>query len=250
MSTVLTHFQEGGFFMWFILLFGIGTAALVIERSLSLFSRTSPAPSEFRAKMAELIARGDFRSAESYAQAIGASHAEGRVAALGVHLRSNAGGQEEVQARMDEKLSSEISRMDRRTGFLAMFGNVATLLGLLGTISGMIQSFAAVANASPADRATMLSKGISEAMNCTAFGLIVAIPALVAYAVFQNRTDRLVSSLTETVTEIFHDLVYLAGSGASPEARNGKSSGSASTYVPSQTAQAGQQHSQQPSLSN
>jgi hypothetical protein len=80
----------------------------------------------------------------------------------------------------------------------------------------MIHSFAAVANASPADRATMLSRGISEAMNCTAFGLIVAIPALVAYALFQNRTDRLVSALTEEATQIFHDLLFLCES--SPEA--------------------------------
>src|SRR5206468_6888705 len=130
----------------------------------------------------------------------------GRVARMGCHLRANAGGDEELQARMDESLSAEISAIDRRTGFLAMFGNVATLLGLLGTITGMIHSFAAVANASPADRATMLSKGISEAMNCTAFGLIVAIPALVAYAIFQNRTDRMVSALTEEATQIFHDL--------------------------------------------
>jgi biopolymer transport protein ExbB/TolQ len=91
-----------------------------------------------------------------------------------------------------------------------MFGNVATLLGLLGTISGMIISFASVASANPAERATLLSAGISEAMNCTAFGLLVAIPALVAYAVFQNRTDRVVTELTQETSRIFHDLLFLS----------------------------------------
>jgi len=132
------------------------------------------------------------------------------VVEVGCHIRANAGGEEELQARMDEKLAQEIGSLDKRTGFLAMFGNVATLLGLLGTISGMIRSFAAVATANPADRATMLSGGISEAMNCTAFGLIVAIPALVAYAVYQNRTDKLVARLTEGTTQIYHDLLFLS----------------------------------------
>src|SRR5258708_8384904 len=108
----------------------------------------------------------------------------GKIAAVGCALGANGAGDEEIQARMEEKLATEISRIDRRTGFLAMYGNVSTLLGLLGTIVGMIHSFAAVASASPADRAMMLSKGISEAMNCTAFGLITAIPPLIAYAYF------------------------------------------------------------------
>ena len=129
------------------------------------------------------------------------------MAETGCNLRAAACGEEELQSRMDEKLSHEISQIDRRTGFLAMFGNVATLLGLLGTITGMIHSFAAISNASPAHRATMLSRGISEAMNCTAFGLIVAIPALVAFAVFENRTDRIVTALTEMTTSIYHDLL-------------------------------------------
>src|SRR5262249_38798447 len=95
-----------------------------------------------------------------------------------------------------------------RTSFLAVVGNVATLIGLLGTISGMIQSFASVSGATAAERATKLSLGISEAMNCTAFGLLVAIPALLAYALYQNKTERLVNWLTDTVAKIYNDLVY------------------------------------------
>src|SRR6185503_11815943 len=92
--------------------------------------------------------------------------------------------------------------------------NVATLVGLLGTITGMIHSFAAVAQANPMDRATLLSKGIAEAMNCTAFGLIVAVPALVLFAVFQNKTDMLVNEITQKTSEIYHDLIFFFDRGS------------------------------------
>lgn len=207
MEGIIKAFQGGGIFMYFILLFAIMTMGLIIERASFLFKLKTP-PADFRKRIIDLILRGDYKAAESLAQAQG-STSLGKIVASGCALRANGAGDEEVQARMDEALTQEISKIDKRTGFLAMFGNVSTLLGLLGTIVGMIHSFAAVANASPADRAMMLSKGISEAMNCTAFGLITAIPALVAFAVYQNKTDKLVSELTESTTEIYHDLVFL-----------------------------------------
>jgi hypothetical protein len=79
---------------------------------------------------------------------------------------------------MDEAALREIPKLEKRTGYLAMLGNVATLVGLLGTIIGLINSFAGVAGVDPSMKATLLAKGISEAMNCTAFGLITAVPAL------------------------------------------------------------------------
>jgi biopolymer transport protein ExbB len=89
-----------------------------------------------------------------------------------------------------------------------MLGNVATLTGLLGTITGMIRSFAAVSQANPADKAALLSAGISEAMNCTAYGLITAIPALVAYAILQNRANHLSEDLNQAALKAFNWLSY------------------------------------------
>jgi len=205
---ILQAFNEGGIFMYAILIFGLFTASFIVERGLALYRNIKAPPSDLRENILSFIQKGDLVGAQAYIKTSAADTSLGRIAAIGCELRSNASGDEEVQARMDEALSDEISKVDKRTGFLAMFGNVATLLGLLGTISGMIHAFAAVASASPADRATMLSKGISEAMNCTAFGLIVAIPALVAYAIYQNRTDRLLSTVTEETTKIYHDLLF------------------------------------------
>lgn len=203
----LVHaFNEGGVFMYFILIFGLFSIAMIIERYIALYKKNPEPSAAFRKSILGFLAQGDLSGAERFANE---DNALARITKLGVTLRAQNAGDEEIQARMDEALSKEIHHYDRRTGFLAMFGNVATLLGLLGTISGMIGSFAAVASANPADRATMLSRGISEAMNCTAFGLIVAIPALVAFAIYQNKTDRFVNSLTTMTSEIFHDLLFL-----------------------------------------
>ena len=206
---IVSAFEGGGIFMYFILAFFLLTIGLVIERWSFFALRVKAEPKDFRKNLLGNILRGEYRNAETYAKSFAATSI-GKIAAIGCALRANGAGDEEVQARMDEKLASEITRIDRRTGFLAMYGNVSTLLGLLGTIVGMIHSFAAVASANPADRAMMLSKGISEAMNCTAFGLITAIPALVAFAYFQNKTDKLIGAITESTTEIYHDLVFLS----------------------------------------
>ena len=116
-------------------------------------------------------------------------------------------GEADVQAAMDEATLRESPRIEKRTGYLAMLGNVATLLGLLGTILGLIHAFAAVANANPADKATILASSISEAMNCTAFGLATAIPALVAYSVLQGRTQHMVDEINETTVAVLNLIV-------------------------------------------
>jgi biopolymer transport protein ExbB/TolQ len=205
--SLLNAFNEGGFFMYVILAFGLFSVTFIVERGLFLYGKVKPAPENFREKINDYIQKADLRGAAKYASQSPSSVA--KITATGVQELLLGGGEEHVQARMDEQLSREIEVIDRRTGFLAMFGNVATLVGLLGTITGMIHSFGAVATASPMDRATLLSKGISEAMNCTAFGLIIAVPALVAYAVYQNKTDRMITEITNTTSEIYHDLVFL-----------------------------------------
>ncbi len=208
MDFIIRAFQGGGPFMFFILLFSVLTLGLIIERGQFLFFKVKLPTKDFRQQILDLLIQGDYRAAEMFAQSQRQT-CLGRITSTACRLLGNGSGQEEIQARMDDHLSREISWLDRRTGFLAMFGNVSTLLGLLGTIVGMIHSFAAVAGSASMDRATLLSKGISEAMNCTAFGLIVAIPALVAYAYFQNKTDLLIEELSESTAEIFHDMVFL-----------------------------------------
>lgn len=206
--SLIDQFHAGGFFMYFILVFGILTLGLIVERTTVLYLRFKSIPKDFRRDVLAFIASGDYAGAIAYTEQNASGTSIGRVVIAGLRQRMNARGDEALQARMDEQLTKEINHYDKRTGFLSMFGNVATLFGLLGTVTGLISSFAGVAAASPVERANLLSQGISEALNSTAFGLLAAIPALVAYAIFQNRTDSIVAEVTEQSSELYHDILF------------------------------------------
>lgn len=206
--SLIDQFHAGGFFMYFILVFGILTLGLIIERTTVLYLKFKSIPKNFRRDVLAFIASGDYAGAISYTEQNASGTSIGRVVIAGLRQRINARGDEALQARMDEQLTKEINHYDKRTGFLSMFGNVATLFGLLGTVTGLISSFAGVAAASPVERANLLSQGISEALNSTAFGLLAAIPALIAYAIFQNKTDRIVAEVTEQSSELYHDILF------------------------------------------
>ena len=113
----------------------------------------------------------------------------------GLQRALSGGNGEDIQLAMEEGVLEFIPRLEKRTHYLATFANIATLLGLLGTIMGLIEAFSAVAGASPAEKANLLSASISVAMNTTAFGLMVAIPLLLAHAFMQTKTGRVVDSL-------------------------------------------------------
>jgi biopolymer transport protein ExbB/TolQ len=98
---------------------------------------------------------------------------------------------------MEEAGLRELPQLEKRTGYLAMLGNLATLAGLLGTITGLIKSFAGVAGVDPSQKATLLSKGISEAMNCTAFGLTTGIIGLAAFAYLNGKTQNALDDIAE-----------------------------------------------------
>ena len=105
---------------------------------------------------------------------------------------------EEIQVAMDAASLRETPKFEGWSSFLAVTGNVAVLAGLLGTIIGMIGSFRAVGSADPAEKAVLLSRGISHALNCTAFGLLVAMISIVAYGYFQLRIQRAENEVTES----------------------------------------------------
>ena len=115
-----------------------------------------------------------------------------------------------TQVRMAKALrisQDGVSRLEKRTAFLALLANVAMLAGLLGTIVGLIQCFAGVAGVDASEKARVLSDGISEAMNCTAFGLVVAIPALVAFSLLQGRTQHMIDDINETSVGVLNLIV-------------------------------------------
>lgn len=201
-------FQEGGIWMYAILAFQIVSVAIIAERTYFLFLKSKKNQGDFTRAIEDNIRRGEMEAAAKKAQAAQSTFAIAPVVLAGVQAASNLGGKEEIQGKMDEVLMTANAKLDRRIPFLSMLGNVATLMGLLGTITGMIKSFAAVAQANPAEKAALLSAGISEAMNATAYGLIVAIPALLAYAILQNRANILAEDLNQNSLKVFNWLSY------------------------------------------
>ena len=121
--------------------------------------------------------------------------AVGQILSYGLARISSSRSRDDIEKAMEESLMDVVPRLEKRTHYLATFANLATLLGLLGTVVGLINAFAAVATVNPADKANLLSASISVAMNCTAFGLMTAVPLLVIHAVLQTKTTELIDSL-------------------------------------------------------
>jgi len=140
-----------------------------------------------------MIMEGRFQQALAVAEK--SKSALSRILRCGLDRAGSSRRRDDVEIAMEEGLMETVPHLEKRTHYLATFANIATLLGLLGTIIGLIQAFTAVANANPADKADMLSASISVAMNTTAFGLMVAIPLLLLYTVLQTKTTELVDSL-------------------------------------------------------
>lgn len=195
MPFLVRAFNEGGPVMYIILFIAIVTVLLVFERLLTLKS-LSVNKKEFTDNIFGMILRGDVRQAIAYCDTRPTPLSN--TVKAGLVQAMNKRPDEEVQVAMDASVLRENPRLEGWTSFLAVTGNVAVLSGLLGTIVGMIQSFRAVAAADPAQKAEELSKGISHALNCTAFGLLVAIISIVAYGYFQLRIQRVENEMIES----------------------------------------------------
>ncbi len=188
-------FAEGGFVMWVIAVIAVITVLLVGSRFLALKNFTID-KKDFIDNIFGMIMRGDLRQALTFCDARDTPLTN--VVKAGLVQAMNKRPDEEIQVAMDAAALRENPRLEGWTSFLAVTGNVAVLAGLLGTIIGMITSFRAVAAADPAEKAIELSKGISHALNCTAFGLLVAIVSIVAYGYFQLRIQRAENDVTES----------------------------------------------------
>jgi biopolymer transport protein ExbB len=196
-------FTEGDWGMYPIALTGVFALVLIVERTSYLFFTASFDKEGFVQGIKKYIMQGNLQRALTYVGSM--EHPLARIIKAG--LMNVKKSDDAVQAAIDEEALRELPKLERRTGYLAMLGNVGTLLGLLGTITGMIKSFGAVAAGDPGERSAALARGISEAMNCTAFGLFVAIPALVAYSVLQGRTQRLIDDINETSVSVLNLIV-------------------------------------------
>lgn len=208
LGSISAAFTDGGIWMYFILAVQIVSIAIILERVFALYVMRSDRQLDLAKRLENDIRAGRIDTVLAKTEALGQRNPVAIVTQAGAQAAMDMGGREEIQSKMDEVLLKESNRLERRTGFLAMLGNVATLLGLLGTIVGLINAFASVANVNPVEKATLLTSGIAMAMNTTAYGLIVAIPALVMFSVLQNRANNLTEDLNQASLRIFNWLSY------------------------------------------
>ena len=200
---VLGFFQSGGPFMYPILLvLAIGTA-IAIERYIYLTFVRSRNKGIWK-RVLPLLEGGKYNAAREVVMHSDA--AVSKILGYGLSRVERRASGDEIQMAMEEGLLEVVPRLEKRTHYLATLANIATLLGLLGTIIGLTEAFSTVAAAAPADRANLLSASISIAMNTTAFGLMVAIPLLLIHAVMQTKTSELVDTL-EMVTVRLSNLI-------------------------------------------
>jgi len=191
-GTIVKFFQDGGAFMYPIAIVAALGVAVAIERFLYL-RRTESGNQALWSNVSPFLSKGDYRGA--LAACADSGSAIGQILSYGLARVQNARRRDDVEKAMEESLMEVVPRLEKRTHYLASFANIATLLGLLGTIIGLIQAFQAVANANPAEKADLLSASISVAMNTTAFGLMVAIPLLLVHSLLQSKTTEIVDSL-------------------------------------------------------
>lgn len=192
---ILHAFEAGGPMMFVIMGLLIMTLIVVVKQLLIL-KDSGIDKEDFNEHLFGVVLRGDIQQAISYCDSRQAPLTNTLKAGLVQVL--NKRPDEEVQVAMDASVLRETPKVEGWVSFLAVFGNLATLLGLTGTIAGMIQSFVAVTKADDAKKAELLSKGISEALNCTAFGLIVAMIAILTYGFFQFKIGHILNEMTES----------------------------------------------------
>jgi biopolymer transport protein ExbB len=191
-DAIVRFFQHGGVFMYPIALVLALAVAITLERWFFL-RRTEKENRVLWEQVQPMISSNDLAGAESLVA--GSETAIGRILQNGLAQSRVDRRRSEVEIATEEGLMEVLPAIEKRTHYLATFSNMSTLLGLLGTVIGLIGAFAALGEADPTEKADLLSQGISEAMNCTAFGLMVAIPTLILHAYLQSRTTELVDGL-------------------------------------------------------
>ena len=192
LSSMVGFFQKGGVFMYPILFVFLTGMAIAIERWFQL-SRIRNVNRKTWNVIYPLLSKGDLDKVQTMVSKDKSTISQ--MLGMGLARHGAVRRREDVEIAMEESMMDIIPRLEKRTPYVALLSNIATLLGLLGTIMGLIEAFTAVANANPAEKADLLSASISVAMNTTAFGLMSAIPLLLMHAKLTSTTGQVVDSL-------------------------------------------------------
>jgi biopolymer transport protein ExbB len=190
--SMIAFFHKGGLFMYPILFVFVTGMAIAVERWIHL-TRIRSVNRKIWNVLQPLLVKGEF---DKTRQLISKDKSTiSQMLGMGLARQGTVRRREDIEIAMEESMMEIIPQLEKRTPYVALLSNIATLLGLLGTIMGLIEAFTAVANANPAEKADLLSASISVAMNTTAFGLMSAIPLLLLHAKLTSTTGQIVDSL-------------------------------------------------------
>jgi biopolymer transport protein ExbB len=193
-------------FMWAILITGVFSLSIIIERVIYLNLRKGVKSDLFTKNILEFIAKDDIDAAINLCKK-GQRMSLARVIKAG--LDEAAMGADRIRNAVDESMLKIIPDLEKRTGYLAVIGNVSTLLGLLGTVYGLIMSFAAVGRPGidAAQKSELLASGIATAMNSTFSGLSIAIASIVVFAILKSKTKKIIDELDEHSLRVVNALI-------------------------------------------
>jgi biopolymer transport protein ExbB len=189
-----------------LIVFAVGIA-IAIERFVTL-TKVKRRNEGMWSRIEPALAEGDFETARR--MTMDDDSTVSQLLGMGLSRQGAVRRRDDIEIAMEESMMEIIPQLEKRTAYVALGANVATLLGLLGTIMGLIQAFTAVANANPAEKADLLSASISVAMNTTAFGLMVAIPLLVTHTVLTSKTGQIVDGLEMATVKVLNVLTLNA----------------------------------------
>ena len=192
MDTIVKFIQDSGMFIYVSMAIMALGVSIAIERFIFL-ARARQANRKTWDSILPLLKSGNFK--EVHGATARSDAAIGLIVHNGISRKQTARRREDIDAAMEEGMMEIIPRLEKRTHYIATFANVVTLVGLLGTIIGLIKAFTAVSQVNPAEKAELLSASISIAMNNTAFALMIAIPFLLIHAFLQARTSEIVDGL-------------------------------------------------------
>lgn len=212
LDTVATFFQSGGAFMYPILLVLAIGCAISLERYIYLSKQAIQNKSVIKKIMPMLQAQ---EIKKAITEVNDSQVPVARLLKEGLMSLKLSNRKQDIEASMEETIMEVTPRLEKRTHYLALFANIATLLGLLGTIIGLIKAFTAVAQVDPSLKAEILSGSISVAMNTTAFGLIAAIPLLIFHSILQTKTTEIIDSLEMTAVKFSKQLQHFKAKSSS-----------------------------------
>jgi|WetSurMetagenome_2_1015567.scaffolds.fasta_scaffold54053_2 biopolymer transport protein ExbB len=209
--TLANAFNAGGPFMWVILVVFAVACTVVIDRLIFYFIICKANGAKLVAETAQALNAGDLEKAK---KTVSKRRAPMNMLMQTAIERFGAGMTfDDIQKGVDQAAIREMPRMTQRLNYLSLFANIGTLLGLLGTIIGLQEMFGSLAAVEAEKKAAMLASGIAQAMNATAFGLIVAVPCMVMYTVLYNKQQQITKDLDESIVRLLDYLEKKLSSG-------------------------------------